>query len=97
MLGEKLKELREAKGILQKQVAQVLGVDTAYVSKMESAEKPVSQSYLARLALLYEVDENELHTLWLAGKVYGLVKDHEQALKAVQVAEMKIREKENAI
>ena len=34
MLGEKLKELRESKGLVQRQVAAALGVDTAYVSKM---------------------------------------------------------------
>jgi transcriptional regulator with XRE-family HTH domain len=97
MIGEKIKELREAKGLLQREVAGILGVDTAYISKMESCEKPVSKSYLAKLALLFEVEENELLTLWLADKVYGLVKDHAHALEAVQVAEMKIRKSENDV
>lgn len=35
MLGEKLKELRESKGLLQRQVAAELDVDAAYISKME--------------------------------------------------------------
>ena len=45
MLGEKLKELRESKGLLQRQVAAELDVDTAYISKMENNDKPVSNSY----------------------------------------------------
>lgn len=45
MLGEKLKELRESKGLLQRQVAAELKVDTAYISKMENNDKPVSNSY----------------------------------------------------
>jgi transcriptional regulator with XRE-family HTH domain len=46
MLGEKLRELREAKGLVQRQVAADLEVDTAYISKMEHNEKPVSRNHL---------------------------------------------------
>ena len=45
MLGEKLKELRESKRLVQRQVAAELKVDTAYISKMENNDKPVSNSY----------------------------------------------------
>ena len=72
MLGEKLKELRELKGLLQRQVAAELDVDTAYISKMENNDKPVSKANLSKLAKLYDVDEQELLTLWLADKVYDL-------------------------
>jgi HTH-type transcriptional regulator, competence development regulator len=53
MLGEKLKELREAKGLVQRQVAAELEVDTAYISKIESNEKPVSRTHLKKLAISY--------------------------------------------
>jgi HTH-type transcriptional regulator, competence development regulator len=42
MLGEKLKELRKSKGLLQRQVAAELNVDTAYISKMENNEHSIS-------------------------------------------------------
>ncbi len=90
MLGVKLKELREARGLLQRQVAAALDVDTAYISKMENNDKPVSKSYLSKLALLYGVSERELYTLWLADKVYGVVKDQDVALKAMAIAEKNI-------
>jgi transcriptional regulator with XRE-family HTH domain len=93
MLGEKLKELRELRGLLQRQVAAELDVDTAYISKMESNDKPVSKTYLSKLAKLYEVDEQDLLTLWLADKVYDVVKDQELALKAMEVAEEEIKSK----
>jgi transcriptional regulator with XRE-family HTH domain len=86
MLGEKLKQLRESKGLLQRQVAAELEFDTAYISKMENNDKPVSKAYLSKLAKLYEVDEQELLTLWLADKVYDVVKDEDVALQAMQVA-----------
>ncbi len=93
MLGEKLKELRESKGFLQRQVAAKLDVDTAYISKMENNDKPVSKSNLSKLAKLYDVDEQELLTLWLADKVYDVVKDQDVALKAMEVAEEEIKSK----
>ena len=60
MLGQKLRALRQAKGLLQRQVAAALDVDTAYVSKMEKNEKPVSKNYLSSLSRLYGVPEKEL-------------------------------------
>ena len=85
MLGEKLKELREAKGLVQRQVAAALEVDTAYISKMESNEKPVSRNHLKKLSELLGIAEKELFAIWLAGKVYELVKDEEVALLVLSI------------
>ncbi len=87
MLGEKLRELRETKGLVQRQVAAELDVDTAYISKMENNEKPVSRQHLKKLSALLGIDEEELLTLWLADKLYDVVKDEAVALKAMQIAE----------
>ena len=45
MFGQKVKELCEAKGLVQRQVAAELEVDTAYVSKIESDEKKLLKKY----------------------------------------------------
>lgn len=86
MLGEKLRELREAKGLVQRQVAAELEVDTAYISKMESNEKPVSRQHLKKLSVLLGIAEDELLTLWLADKLYDVAKDEAVAIKAMEVA-----------
>jgi len=57
MLGERLKELREAKGFVQREVAALLEVDTAYVSKMEKNEKPFSRSRIKKLSKSFEQEE----------------------------------------
>lgn len=90
MLGRKIRELRESKRLMQRQVAAFLKIDVAYISKMENNEKPVSKSYLSKLALLYDVNEKDLYTLWLADKVYDVVKDQDVALEAIEVAEEEI-------
>lgn len=86
MFGEKLRALREAKGLVQRQVAAELDVDTAYISKLEKNEKRVSRSKLKKLAALLSYPEADLLTLWLANKLYTLVKDEALALQAMEVA-----------
>lgn len=93
MLGEKLKELREAKGLLQRQVAAELDVDTAYVSKMEHNEKPVSRIHLKKLSRLYSITENELLPIWLADKVLQVVENEKYSVQALEMALNKVKEK----
>jgi transcriptional regulator with XRE-family HTH domain len=45
---------------LQRQIAAELDVDTAYISKIENNDKPVSKSHLIKLSELLVVPENEL-------------------------------------
>ncbi len=90
MLGEKLKELRESKGLVQRQVAAELEVDTAYISKMESNEKPVSRQHLKKLSVMLGIAEDELQTLWLADKVFDVLKNEDMAIGAMHLAKEKI-------
>jgi HTH-type transcriptional regulator, competence development regulator len=75
MLGEKLKELWESKGLLQRQVASELDVDSAYISKMENNDKPVSKEHLKKISTLLEVPEDDLLTLWVGEKVEREIKN----------------------
>jgi transcriptional regulator with XRE-family HTH domain len=92
MLGQKLKELRESRGLLQRQVASLLDVDIAYISKMENADKPVSRAYLSKFAELYTIDEQDLQTLWLADKVHDVLKNENLAFKALAEAEKQLKQ-----
>lgn len=93
MLGEKLRELREAKGLVQRQVAADLQVDTAYISKMEHNEKPVSRIHLKKLSKLYSVAENDLLPIWLADKVLQLVENEKFSVEALEMALNKVKQK----
>lgn len=93
MLGEKLKTLREGKGLVQREIAAFLEVDTAYISKVENNEKPLSRNHLSRLAEILTVPEVDLFTIWLADKVYDLLKDEAVGLRAIQIAEVELKAK----
>ena len=91
MLGEKLKELRESKGLLQRQVAAELDVDTAYISKMENNDKPVSKSHLEALAKVYDLPERELMPFWLGEKVLHVLEGNEYSIEALNLVIKNIR------
>ena len=78
--------MREAHGMLQKEVAAVLQVDIAYVSKMEHGGKPVSRNHLEKLSKLFNVPLKEMHTLWLADKILHTIENEEDREKALKIA-----------
>ena len=89
--GEKIKQLREASQLLQRQVAGQLDIDTPLLSKIERGERIAKKEYVISLSNIFNINQAELLTLWLADKVYDIVKDEEVALKAMQVAEDEIK------
>ena len=93
MLGEKLKEIRESNGFVQRQVAAALGVDTAYVSKMENNDKPVSRAKLKSLAKFYRINEKVLLPYWLAEKVLTVVQNEDCATDALKIVLIEIDKK----
>jgi len=85
--GERIKELRESKELLQRQLAASLEIDTPMFSKIERGERRAKREQVLKLAGLLQVDANELLIVWLADQVYDIVKDEETAVGALKVAE----------
>lgn len=88
--GEKLRELREQKGFPQRQIGAAIEVDGAFISKVEKGEKRINRKHLQKLSELLEVQLNELETLWLADKVFAIVKDEEAAKSVIKEVEKRI-------
>jgi len=86
-----LHKLRKERGLLLRQVAASLEVDTAYISKMERGEKNIKREFIIKLASIFDFDKNELLTLWLADQIYDIIKDEDLGLKALSVCEGEIK------
>jgi transcriptional regulator with XRE-family HTH domain len=95
MLGLRLKELREAKGLLQREIAAKLEVDTAYISKVENDEKRLSKVHISIVSKLLGVTERELINLWLADKVIRIIEKDENGEQAIMLVldYMKLKKK----
>lgn len=86
-----LKKAREKKELKTREVAQLLGIDQALVSKFESGSRKPTKDQLAKLATLLEIDYETLLIAWLKEKILYEIGTDEIALKALQVAEEQIK------
>jgi transcriptional regulator with XRE-family HTH domain len=91
--GERIKQLRGLQGLLQRQIANRLDIDTPMLSKIERGERNAKREQVTSMSKIFEVSEKDLLSLWLADKVYDVVKDEEVAIKAIQVAEKELSNK----
>uniref|UniRef100_UPI0040475236 helix-turn-helix domain-containing protein n=1 Tax=Roseivirga sp. TaxID=1964215 RepID=UPI0040475236 len=89
--GERIRQLREDKELLQRQLAASLEIDTPMFSKIERGERKAKREQVLQLAKMLETDVNELLTIWLADKVFDIVKDEETAEGALKVAESTLK------
>lgn len=89
--GERIKQLREEKGLLQRQLAASLEMDTPMFSKIERGERRAKREQVSILAKLLSTSTDELLTLWLADQVYEIIKDEKLGAKAAQLAEQKLK------
>lgn len=92
-LGQKIKELREQAGLKQRELAYQLGIGEGFLSKVENDQKPLKREDLSKLNELFKISIEELESLWLANKLYSIVRDEESALTALKVAEEQIKYK----
>jgi transcriptional regulator with XRE-family HTH domain len=84
-LGKRIKELREEKGLLQRQLAAELEIDSPMYSKIERGERRAKRGQVLKLAEILNTDKDELLKLWLAGQVYEIVKDEEMGQSALDM------------
>lgn len=92
-LGNRIKELRESQGLLQRQLSAQLEIDTPMFSKIERGERRAKRELVLKIAELLKADVKELLALWLGDQIMEIVTDEEQALQALKMAEKEIKEK----
>ena len=89
-LGKRIKLLREEKGLVQRQLAAVLEIDTPMYSKIERGERKAKREQVLKLSDMLNTDKDELLTLWLAEQLFDLVKNEELGLKALKITELEL-------
>ena len=91
LLGNKIKSLRDEQGILQRQVAAYLEIDTPMFSKIERGDRRAKRSQVIQMATYFKVDEKEMLTLWLADKILSdLEGEDELKLTAIETAKSEL-------
>lgn len=94
IFGRKIKELRDEQGVLQRQLAALLEIDTPMFSKIERGDRKAKREQVIKMAEYFHQDVNEMLTLWLADKVLETVKNEDGInLAAIQIAKEEIKAK----
>jgi|SRR5665213_3338098 len=89
--GDTIRKLRENKELPLRTVAAYLDIDQAILSKIERGQRKSSREQVVKLAEYFKVKENDLLIAWLSDKVVYEVEDEDVALRALQVAEEKVK------
>ncbi|WP_106916655.1 MULTISPECIES: helix-turn-helix transcriptional regulator [Chryseobacterium] len=91
--GTKIRQLREHKGLLLRQIAATLEVDTALVSKIERGERKASKEQVYKFAELLEIEPNELLVMWLSDKIVDMLQEEPLAYEALKNSEKRLKNK----
>jgi Fic family protein/DNA-binding XRE family transcriptional regulator len=80
-----LKNAREQKGLKTREVAQLLGIDQALISKFENGSRKPTKDQVIKLASLLGIDFETLMIAWLKEKIIYEIGQDEFALKAMNM------------
>lgn len=91
LLGNKIRSLRDEQGILQRQVAAYLEIDTPMFSKIERGDRRAKRCQVTKLAEYFHLEEKELLTLWLADRILDAIEgENELQLYAIEVVKCEL-------
>lgn len=88
--GEIIREQREAKGLLLRQVAAKLDIDTAILSKIERGERKATREQIVSLADILDLKKDDLLIQYLSENIAYEIADDDLAKQALKVAEKKV-------
>ena len=78
MFSERIKELRVQNQMPQRQLAAALDIDTATYCKIEKGERRAKKEQVSILSKLFNVNAEQLLTLWLADQVSAVVSSEQK-------------------
>lgn len=90
-LGDTIRKLREQKELPLRTVAAYLDIDQAILSRIERGQRKATREQIIKLAEYFKAKENDLLVAWLSDKLVYEVADEPVALKALQMAEEKVK------
>ena len=89
--GDKIRTLREKQNLYLRQIAPLLEMDTAQLSKIEKGLRQIKREQIDVLAEILKADKDELMTLWLADQLYKILKGESLASLAMEITAKKMK------
>lgn len=89
--GQIIRETREKKGMLLRELAAELKIDSAVLSKIERGERKPTKDLVLKIVQILGLNERELMLSWLSDKIVYEISDEEFGLDALKLAEKKVK------
>lgn len=89
--GAYIRELRESRQLLLRELAAKVAMDTALLSKIERGRRKATRKQVTAFAKTFNVEEKELEKQWLADHIVQLLLEQENPDKILKVAAQKIK------
>lgn len=83
LFAEKIRQLREEKQLLQRQVSASLEIDNALYCKIERGDRSAKREQVVKLAELFQCDSKDLLVLWLADKVIEVIESEKELASSI--------------
>ncbi|HCN38126.1 MAG TPA: XRE family transcriptional regulator [Bacteroidetes bacterium] len=90
-LGSIIRKLRLDKNIPLRKVSAFIDIDQAILSKIERGQRKANREQVIKLSEYFNIKANDLLVSWLSDKLVYELADEDVALKALQVAEEKVK------
>ena len=90
--GEILRSQREIKGLLLRQVAAKLDIDTAILSKIERGDRKPTKELISKLADILDLDKDILIIQFMSEKILYEIADEELGLQILKESEKKFKQ-----
>jgi transcriptional regulator with XRE-family HTH domain len=89
--GDIIRNKREEKGMLLRQLAAMIDVDTAILSKVERGERKARKEQVEKISKALDLDEKKLMIEYLSENIAYEIIDEDSAMDVLKVAEDKIK------
>jgi transcriptional regulator with XRE-family HTH domain len=89
--GDIIRKRREEKGMLLRQLAALIDMDTAILSKVERGVRRARREQVEKIAKALDLNENELMVEYLSENIAYEILDEVSAMDVLKVAEDKVK------
>jgi len=89
--GDIVRTKREEKGMLLRQLAALIDMDTAILSKVERSERKAKREQVDKIAKVLDINKNDLIIEYLSENIANEILDEDLAVEVLKVAEDKVK------
>ena len=89
--GEYIREIREEKQLLLREVASQMNIDTALLSKIERGTRIARKEQVEALAKALKQNKSEMLQSWMADKIVKMIKDESNSTEILKKAQEEIK------